>query len=533
MITDQRDMKMTSAVVVDDQRKNKARSNSSSISLTVSGRDLDCAGDRCRCVPRLAVAMERYQQWAITNLSVNLLHDLKIHELGDGERGVYAEKNIPLNSTILTIPFSSLLTTCSAKNTPFESVLNLWREDDLLALLLLSEKYIQQEQSRWSLHILSLPVAYHNTVNFTDDELELIRGSNLYLTTRQWKEQIRSDYESIVESVHSLFPSVTGGCDWFTFESYLWALCTIWSRFVSIRCGDKVYRSMVPFFDMLNHSPSSSVGHIFLPEIDSLALVTNQTLNCEHEITLNYGELSNSKLMMLYGFCLTENPFDSIELYAAEMSRDLAEYRFKQALLLLWKIDPSQPFRIKKSKGKSDCGISRELVHCLRVQYGDWGCDDEDSEDEEEEEDDEEEGAELSGEELELVEKSVREYEEKTGCGLRQRRRKERRYRRLCLVRHGPVSLGNEMIISQLLLHSLESMASGYATTAEEDRVLLEEMNVLKSEGREEGPQLHSSPVMLYPSERVKNSVLLRYSEKLILESAREWVSQHMTDVLG
>jgi hypothetical protein len=63
--------------------------------------------------------------------------------------------------------------------------------------------------------------------------------------------------------------------------------------------------------------------------------------------------------------------------------------------------------------------------------------------------------------------------------------------------------------------------------------VLLEEMNVLKSEGREEGPQLHSSPVMLYPSERVKNSVLLRYSEKLILESAREWVSQHMTDVLG
>jgi hypothetical protein len=493
--------------------------------------------------------MDRYQQWAITNLSINLLQDLKIHDLGDGERGVYAVQNIPKNSTILTIPFSSLLTTCSAKNTPLESVMNIWREDDLLALLLLYEKHTRQDQSKWSLHIQLLPLAYHNTVNFTVDELELIKGSNLYLTTHQWREQIRSDYQTIAESAPPLFQGPgMGGCDWLTFESYLWALCTIWSRFVSIRREDTVYRAMVPFFDMLNHSPSSSVGHLFLPHLDSLALMTSETLDCQHEITLHYGELSNTKLMMLYGFCLTHNPYDAIDLYLASPPTELTESHFKQALLALWKIDSTQPFRIKHSQTEGGgrrrgvCGISTELAHCLRVQYGDWGGGGGDSDEEEDDDDDEEEEeeGELSCEEQELVERYLKAYEERTQCGVRARRRKERRYRTLCRVRYGPVSLGNEMIISQLLLHSLESMLRAYSSTADEDRALLEEMQILQTDDGLSGAEstlaisaFPSSPVILFPSERVKNSVLLRYTEKRILENAREWVTSHMMGVLG
>jgi hypothetical protein len=471
------------------------------------------------------MAMDHYHTWAKTVLSIDFKEDLKVIELGGGERGVYFQQNIPKNATILTIPFDSLLTVHSTKQTPLESIVSSWREDDILAFLLLYEKYVVGDQSRWSLHLKYLPLAYHNTINFMDEELEWIQGSNLYLTSHQWKQQIQSDYHLVHETARSLFQNVAAYEEWLTFENYLWALCTIWSRFVSVRRGDTLYRSMVPFFDMLNHSPHSSVGHIFLPHLDSLALVTSQPLtNCQQELTLNYGELSNSRLMMLYGFCLVENPFDSVDLYLSPMPTELAEYQFKRDLLTLWNINETQPFRIKKTENQSICGLPKELVHCLRVQYGDWGQDDEDEDEEEEDE-----GPNLSDEEQELVKKHLGFIGTSNAKFLK---RKQRRYQLLCRVRHGPVSLGNEMIISQLLLKSLESMIQGYPTTLEEDQRLLEELQILKTEASGSGDvDLSLSPLVLFPSERQKNSILLRYTEKLILSRARDWITSHMTNI--
>jgi hypothetical protein len=480
--------------------------------------------------------MEEYYHWAKTALSIDFKEDLKIIELGDGERGVYFQRIIPSNSTILTIPFECLLTIHSAKQTPLESVISSWREDDILALLLLYEKHVLGDQSRWSLHLKYLPVVYHNTINFMDEELEWIKGSNLYLTTIQWKQQIQSDYLLIHEPARALFQngaaSSASPCEeWLNFENYLWALCTIWSRFVSVRRGDTLYRSMVPFFDMLNHSPSSPVGHIFLPQIDSLALVTSQSLtNCQQELTLNYGELSNTKLMMLYGFCLVDNPFDSVDLYLSPMPSELSEYRFKKDLLALWKIDETQPFRIKRTANQGTCGLPRELILSLRVQYGDWGSFDEDDEDDEEEE---EEVPELSAEEQELIKKHLGAI----ATSEKLLKKRERKYQLLCRVRHGPVSLGNEMIISQLLLQSVESMIQGYATTLEEDQRLLEELQILKTEASGSGSrssfvELSPSPLILFPSERQKNSILLRYTEKFTLATALHWITAHMTNLL-
>lgn len=475
--------------------------------------------------------MEEYHLWAKTVLGIDFKEDLKILELGDGERGVYFQQVIPKNSTILTIPFSSLLTILSAQQTPFASVMSSWREDDVLALVLLYEKYVVGDLSRWSLHIKYLPQAYHNTINFLEEELQWIQGSNLYLTTIQWKQQIHSDYLLIYDKALALLKNeVTSPCEeWFTFENYLWALCTIWSRFVSVRRGETLYRSMVPFFDMLNHSPYSSVGHTFLPPLDSLALVTNESMtNCQKELTLNYGELSNTKLMMLYGFCLVDNPFDSVDLYLSPMSPELPEYQFKRDLLSLWKINESQPFRIKKTENQNTCGLPRDLILSLRVQYGDWGYSDEDDEDDEEEEEDE--GRELSTQEQELIQKHLRTSDTSNERVLK---RRERNYQLLCRVRHGPVSLGNEMIISQLLLQSLEGMIQGYTTTLEEDQRLLEELQILKTEvGESHRMGTSPTPLILFPSERQKNSVLLRYTEKLILTQARDWITTHMTDIL-
>jgi len=70
-------------------------------------------------------------------------------------------------------------------------------EDDLLVLLLLHEKYVAREASKWRRHISILPRVYHSIANYADEELELIKGSNLYVTTKRWKQQLRQDFEAL------------------------------------------------------------------------------------------------------------------------------------------------------------------------------------------------------------------------------------------------------------------------------------------------------------------------------------------------
>ena len=63
------------------------------------------------------------------------------------------------------------------------------------------------------------------------------------------------------------------------------------------------YRCMIPYFDMLNHNPSSKISHYYVN--NHVILYTAQKINENHEIFLNYGpELSNTKLLMLYGFVI-------------------------------------------------------------------------------------------------------------------------------------------------------------------------------------------------------------------------------------
>ena len=61
-----------------------------------------------------------------------------------------------------------------------------------------------------------------------------------------------------------------------TFEQYLWALSTIWSRFISIEINNNILlRAMVPLIDLLNHNCNSTTSHIFDKESDNLIIISN------------------------------------------------------------------------------------------------------------------------------------------------------------------------------------------------------------------------------------------------------------------
>lgn len=70
-------------------------------------------------------------------------------------------------------------------------------------------------------------------MNYTEDELEEIKGTNLYITAKRWKIQIQNDFEGLCASLQgSIILDELGA--FLTLDTYTWALCTIWSRFITV-----------------------------------------------------------------------------------------------------------------------------------------------------------------------------------------------------------------------------------------------------------------------------------------------------------
>ena len=89
---------------------------------------------------------------------------------------------------------------------------------------------------------------------------------------------------------------------------------------------------MAPVFDMFNHDPSASTVHGFQETNECLHLVTLQAWESGSEVRLNYGPLSNSRLLLLHGFCLPDNLFDAVELWA-KMEEGAPDYAVKRKVI--------------------------------------------------------------------------------------------------------------------------------------------------------------------------------------------------------
>lgn len=282
-----------------------------------------------------------YNEWAGEALKVHVATDF-VYEAGDeGERGVFIAEDIAPHAEVFRIPLDSVLSVRSfqanaaLKATPFFQQLLPEREDEQLALALLYEKFVAGKASKWAKHIELLPETYHNALFFTEQERALLKGSNLFFIAQQMDAKVASDFARLRESVLvELFENITESISldrfdaYFSLDNYRWALSTIWSRFVSLRIEDdapdaaaletskiQAIKGMVPVFDMLNHDPEAEMSHFVDAEARCFKLVSHQHWNAGSQLFINYGPLSNHKLLTLYGFVIPNNPFDAIDVW--------------------------------------------------------------------------------------------------------------------------------------------------------------------------------------------------------------------------
>lgn len=333
-----------------------------------------------------------YNEWAAETLKVQIATDF-VYEYQEGaceaERGVFIAEDVTPHTEVFSIPLDSALSVKSLQENEILQSIDFFqqltpeREDDQLAISLLYEKFVRGKKSKWFKHIELLPETYHNALYFEQEELKALEGSNLFFIAQQMEEKVAQDYARLKESVLlELFENVTEGInfdlfdEFFSFENYKWALSTIWSRFVSLRLDEapsslegqdgptdenmaptskstsvsaakQSFKAMVPVFDMLNHDPEAEMSHFFDMASQRFKLVSHQHWNAGAQMFINYGPLSNHKLLSMYGFVIIGNPFDAVEMWLLMDEASTKFFQEKEQLLLASGLDhATNPFEL-------------------------------------------------------------------------------------------------------------------------------------------------------------------------------------------
>ncbi len=110
---------------------------------------------------------------------------------------------------------------------------------------------------------------------------------------------------------------------YFTFENWEWAFTMLFSRAIRLRnLKEGETLAMVPYADLINHSSFSRAyidaretgDWLFKTGEEEVILYADRGYRKMEQIYISYGPKSNADLLLLYGFALERNPYNSVDV---------------------------------------------------------------------------------------------------------------------------------------------------------------------------------------------------------------------------
>eukprot|EP01100_Stratorugosa_tubuloviscum_P006458 TRINITY_DN2788_c2_g1_i3.p1 TRINITY_DN2788_c2_g1~~TRINITY_DN2788_c2_g1_i3.p1 ORF type:complete len:470 (+),score=192.77 TRINITY_DN2788_c2_g1_i3:59-1411(+) len=188
---------------------------------------------------------------------------------------------------------------------------------ELVALMILYERFVRAENSFWYPWIKILPKQLSHTVYWNEEELNEVRGCALYELTHCLHRQLQKkhlEYKKLL--VPDYFPEEA-----LTLENYKWAICSSWARTFLITVYDEFDDSkhtnvtaFVPFADMLNYHAERNCKAQLDASNKFFRIWAPWPISKGEQLFVEYGNKGNTELMMYYGFHLENNPFSAVRL---------------------------------------------------------------------------------------------------------------------------------------------------------------------------------------------------------------------------
>uniref|UniRef100_A0A7S1TNV7 Rubisco LSMT substrate-binding domain-containing protein n=2 Tax=Phaeomonas parva TaxID=124430 RepID=A0A7S1TNV7_9STRA len=205
-----------------------------------------------------------------------------------------------------------------------------------LALFLLNERE-RGDESFWAPYYAVLPSLQEVNPTFAWDEssLEALEGSPLLASTRSMQGKLTREWEALQSTIFPLAPEKFPE-EAFNYDLFVWAFAMLFSRAVRIRSLERGETlALVPYADLINHSPFSNafidgrspsgLDKVFNLKEDEVVLYADRSYKRMEQVVISYGQKSNAELLLLYGFALDRNPFNSVDVGVALLDKTAAE----------------------------------------------------------------------------------------------------------------------------------------------------------------------------------------------------------------
>jgi histone-lysine N-methyltransferase SETD3 len=219
-------------------------------------------------------------------------------------RGIHAAQPMQAEETIISIPLKFILTTEIARDGPICKKINssgcvVRSKHSYLAVALLEEKE-KGEESYWAPYINILPVRYSNKpVNFTQEELNWLKGSFSLEKIKQQRESLEEEYQNILSHVPEFGR--------FSVGEFMWARHVVITRIFGMVINGLKTEGLVPLADLLNHKHPRDTKWTYENFKHAFTITTVHPHNVGEQVYDSYGRKCNHRFFVNYGFSLEEN----------------------------------------------------------------------------------------------------------------------------------------------------------------------------------------------------------------------------------
>lgn len=252
-------------------------------------------------------------------------------------RGLLARRDINDGDDLIRIPLSLCMTKASARKTLGKEVIASGMNEYLaIALFLIHERFILADKSFWKPYLDILPETDEVNPTFTwrEDDLQFLQGSPVVAATISLQRKLEREYDdlltnNLMKKYPERFPAEA-----YSLENWKWAFCMLFSRAIRLRSLQQGERlALVPYADLINHSPFSQAyidaretgDWLFKTGEEEVILFADRGYRRMEQVYISYGPKSNADLLLLYGFAVERNPFNSVDVTVSISRKTLNE----------------------------------------------------------------------------------------------------------------------------------------------------------------------------------------------------------------
>ncbi|CAJ1444439.1 unnamed protein product [Effrenium voratum] len=284
------------------------------------------------------------------------------------ERGIFATEQIRNGDIIAEVPQRWVLSAEKARESEVgKAFLEVFPEASALPrnklIFLLDLMAARSEAHPMHSYVATLPSQSPTPMSWPSNLRAMLADTNLGAAVAEERSQLEEEFANIMPKLQKERPELFG--ELFNLEAFLWAHGMWFSRRFPTamaamgKSKDYSWRrsseeemeeesdgegALVPFMDFTNHQSGTQI--VWQADAEKVTFVAGGDIPSGSEVFNNYGDKSNEDLLLIHGFALVDNIYDTYSLWLTVQVSD--QPKAKKAKKRRLRTERIGPFHLRR-----------------------------------------------------------------------------------------------------------------------------------------------------------------------------------------